>query len=226
MNDAKSVIAIGLGRFGSALCERLKAHKVTVVAVDRDKEKVEAMADVVDLAAQLDSTDKEALTKIGVKEMDVAIVAIGEDVESNILTTAILKEFDIPQIISRAQNPLHARILARVGAHKVIFPERDMGWHVADLVVNPWLQGFSQLPRSDVLIGEIRPTENMVGKSLADLQFNDRYGAVVVLVERGGERFLPKANFVIEKEDRLTIAGSRDDIKGLMRKYEREKEDS
>lgn len=226
MNGVKSVIVIGLGRFGSALCERLKAHKMTVVAVDRDKEKVEAMADVTDLAAQLDSTDKEALTKIGAKEMDVAVVAIGEDVESSILTTAILKEFDIPQIISRAQNPLHARILARVGAHKVIFPERDMGWHVADLVVNPWLQGFSQLPRSDILIGEIKPTEEMIGKSLADLQFSDRYGAVVVLTERGGERFLPKANYIVEREDRLTIAGSRDDIKKLMERYEKKKEDS
>jgi len=222
LNDAKSVIVIGLGRFGSALCERLKAHKMTVVAVDRDKEKVEAMADVVDLAAQLDSTDKEALTKIGAKEMDVAVVAIGEDVESSILATAILKEFDIPQIISRAQNPLHARILARVGAHKVIFPERDMGWHVADLVVNPWLQGFSQLPRSDILIGEIKPTKEMIGKSLVDLQFSDRYGAVVVLAERGGEKLLPKANYTIEREDRLTIAGSRDDIQKLMKQYEKE----
>lgn len=226
MNGVKSIIVIGLGRFGSALCERLKAHKMTVIAVDRDKEKVEAMADVADLAAQLDSTDKEALTKIGTKEMDVAVVAIGEDVESSILTTAILKEFDIPQIISRAQNPLHARILARVGAHKVIFPERDMGWHVADLIANPWLQGFSQLPRSDILIGEIKPTEEMIGKSLADLQFSDRYGAVVVLAERGGEKFLPKANYIIEREDRLTIAGSRDDIKKLMERYEKEKEDS
>ncbi len=226
MNGVKSIIVIGLGRFGSALCERLKAHKMTVIVVDRDKEKVEAMADVADLAAQLDSTDKEALTKIGTKEMDVAVVAIGEDVESSILTTAILKEFDIPQIISRAQNPLHARILARVGAHKVIFPERDMGWHVADLIANPWLQGFSQLPRSDILIGEIKPTEEMIGKSLADLQFSDRYGAVVVLAERGGEKFLPKANYIIEREDRLTIAGSRDDIKKLMERYEKEKEDS
>jgi trk system potassium uptake protein TrkA len=226
LNGVKSIIVIGLGRFGSALCERLKAHKMTVIVVDRDKEKVEAMADVADLAAQLDSTDKEALTKIGTKEMDVAVVAIGEDVESSILTTAILKEFDIPQIISRAQNPLHARILARVGAHKVIFPERDMGWHVADLIANPWLQGFSQLPRSDILIGEIKPTEEMIGKSLADLQFSDRYGAVVVLAERGGEKFLPKANYIIEREDRLTIAGSRDDIKKLMERYEKEKEDS
>jgi trk system potassium uptake protein TrkA len=226
LNGVKSIIVIGLGRFGSALCERLKAHKMTVIVVDRDKEKVEAMADVADLAAQLDSTDKEALTKIGTKEMDVAVVAIGEDVESSILTTAILKEFDIPQIISRAQNPLHARILARVGAHKVIFPERDMGWHVADLIANPWLQGFSQLPRSDILIGEIKPTEEMIGKSLAGLQFSDRYGAVVVLAERGGEKFLPKANYTIEREDRLTIAGSRDDIKKLMERYEKEKEDS
>lgn len=222
MDEIKSVIVIGLGRFGSALCERLKTLKTTVIAVDSGKEKVEAVADVVDLAARLDSTDKDALVEIGAKEMDVAVVAIGEDIESSILTTAILKEFDIPQIISRAQNPLHARILARVGAHRVIFPERDMGWHLADLLVNPWLQGFSQLPRSEILIGEIKPTKEMIGKSLADLKFSDRYYAVVVLIERGGKRFLPKADFILEKEDRLTIAASQDDIKKLMKQYEKE----
>jgi Trk K+ transport system NAD-binding subunit len=93
---------------------------------------------------------------------------------------------------------------------------------VADLVVNPWLQGFSQLPRSDILIGEIKPTKEMIGKSLVDLQFSDRYGAVVVLAERGGEKLLPKANYTIEREDRLTIAGSRDDIQKLMKQYEKE----
>ena len=99
--------------------------------------------------------------KIGVKEMDVAIQAIGEDVESNILTTAILKEFDIPQIISRAQNPLHARILVESALTRS-FSRRgyDGMWRISS---NPGF-GFSQLPRSDVLIGEIF-TENMVGKS-------------------------------------------------------------
>ena len=212
MTEKKMVLVVGLGRFGAAICERLVFFKQYVVAVDRVRSRVEALADDVDLTAQLDSTDEEALIKIGAREADVAIVAIGENTEASILTTAILRELDVPYVMSRAQTALHARVLARVGAHRVIFPERDMGTRVADHFVFPWLSQFTQVPGSELLVGKVAPRQEMIDKNLAQLDFRNEYNAVVLLIDRHGEQFIPRADTIIEATDQLFISGKRDEV--------------
>ena len=101
MSDKNTVIVIGLGRFGQSVCRRLAALKQEVIGVDRNMHRVEEVADIVDLAAQVDATDEEALIKIGAKEANVAIVAIGENVEASILATSILRDLDVKHIIAR-----------------------------------------------------------------------------------------------------------------------------
>jgi len=215
MSDKNTVIVIGLGRFGQSVCRRLAALKQEVIGIDRNMHRVEEVADIVDLAAQVDATDEEALIKIGAKEANVAIVAIGENVEASILATSILRDLDVKHIIARAQNSLHARVLAQVGAHKVIFPERDMGMRLADTIVFPWLTEFAPLPGSSYLIGSIETTDEMMGKTLADLSFRSKYNLTILMVERKGTKFIPGPDTVLQQGDILTVIGKREDIDRL-----------
>jgi trk system potassium uptake protein TrkA len=212
MNKRKNVLVVGLGRFGAALAGRLVELRHRVVGVDKVRSRVEEMADRLDLAAQLDASDEEALVKVGAREMDLAVVAIGEGVEASVLATAILRDLGIPRIVARAIGPLHARVLQRVGAHKVISPEHDMGLREADLLTAPWMARFTALDEGDLLVGEAEPLPEMLGHRLADLQFTKRYGAMVLLVERNGGRLLPRAETEIAPGDRLWIAGRREDL--------------
>lgn len=220
----KMVLVVGLGRFGLSLCEKLAAMGQYVVGVDADPAKVEAVADIIALAAQLDATDEDALIKVGAKEADIAVVTIGENIEASILATTIIKGFNIPLVVARAQTALHARVLSRVGAHRVIFPERDMGQKVAEQFVHPWLSSFSQLPGGDYLVGEVTPLHEMLGKSLAVLDFRKKYNAMVLLFDRKGSRFLPSADTVINKDDLLLIAGKKNDLDKLLLAIEEERE--
>lgn len=208
----KVILVVGLGRFGQALCRALVEQDNQVVGVDRARQPVEEMAEVVDLAVQADATDMDALAKVGAKEADIAVVAIGGNIEASILATTILRDLGVPHVIARAENAVHARVLARVGANRVVFPEKDMGERLALLLVHPWMSHFAQLPGSLVHVGEIRPLPEMEGKTLAELDFRTRYNAVVLNVNREGQRFIPRADTVIEQGDRILVAGLREDL--------------
>lgn len=208
----KVILVVGLGRFGQALCRALVEQDNQVVGVDRARQPVEEMAEVVDLAVQADATDMDALAKVGAKEADIAVVAIGGNIEASILATTILRDLGVLHVIARAENAVHARVLARVGANRVVFPEKDMGERLALLLVHPWMSHFAQLPGSLVHVGEIRPLPEMEGKTLAELDFRTRYNAVVLNVNREGQRFIPRADTVIEQGDRILVAGLREDL--------------
>ncbi len=222
MEKKQTVLVVGLGRFGFSICEKLAELGQYVMAVDRSKERVESVASMVDFSAQLDATEEELLTRIGAKEADVAIIAIGEDIEASILSTAILRGMGIPTVIARAQTNLHARVLARVGVDKVIFPERDMGKRLAESIVNPWTADFTSMSGRDFLVGEVTVLPSMVGKTLVEADFQKTYNEVVLLFDRKGRRFLPRYDTVIQEGDKLLVAGSEENIKSLMEKKDEE----
>jgi trk system potassium uptake protein TrkA len=222
MKRKQTVLVAGLGRFGTALCEQLSAISQYVVAVDTDRERVASVSDYVDIAAQVDVTDEDALVKVGAKEVDVGVVAIGESLEASILATTILKGLGVPLVIARAQSALHARILSRVGAQKVIFPERDIGKRVAEQIVHPWISSFSQISGSSFFIGEVAPLAEMVGKTLSELHFRKTYNVMVLLFARDGKFLFPTADTVIGGGDRLLISGERDDIDALVERIRQE----
>lgn len=223
VNEIKTILVVGLGRFGLSVCERLVELKQRVVAVDMDREAVEAVADMVELAAQLDVTDEDALEKTGAREVDAAVVAIGGNTEAAIMVTAILKGFNIPRIVARADSNLTAKILARLGADRVIFPSKEMGEMVAEKVVHPNLFRFSRLPGENFFIGEISPHPEMVGKSLHQLDFRKTYNATVMLTERNGHWTIPRPDIPIEADDRFVISGYASDIENLISHIERGK---
>ena len=212
----KTYLVIGLGRFGSALCERLTEIGAQVIGVDKVRARVEEMSDKLQYAAQLDAMDEAALTKVGTKDVDVAVVSLGEKTEGAIFITAILKELGVPRIIARANDELEARILSKVGAHQIISPESEMGQRTADLLENPWMAHFVESTDGRLITGKIPPQPEMIGRTLKDLDLPRRYGCIVTLVERGSQRIMPKADLMIEGDDKIWLFGEKDRLTPLL----------
>lgn len=212
----KTYLVIGLGRFGSAMCERLAEAGAHVIGIDKVRARVEEMSEKLEYVAQLDAMDETALLKVGAKDVDVAIVSLGEKSEGAIFITAILRELGIPKIIVRANDELEMRILHKVGAHKVISPESEMGQRTADLLENPWMMRFVEAGDGHLITGNIPPQPDMVGKALKNLDLPRRYGCIVTLVERGSQRIFPQADLVIEQGDKIWIFGEKDRLAPLL----------
>lgn len=201
----KTYLIIGLGRFGRSLCESLTADGQTVIGVDINNSVVNEMADKIDIAAQMDVSDEASFVKVGAKEADVAVVTIGECMESSILATSILVEMGIKTVIARACNIRHAKVLKRIGAHKVVMPEWDTGQRVANLLVRPWYSSVTKIAGGDFVIGKIKPLPEMLGRNMAELRFSQRYHAVAILIENNGVQFAPSAERVFGTEDSIWV---------------------
>jgi trk system potassium uptake protein TrkA len=215
-------LVVGLGRFGSALSSRLVESGAQVIAVDRVRARVEELSGKVEYVGQLDATDEAALVKIGAKMVDVAVVCLGERIEDSIMATAILKELGVPNIVARAAEDLHARVLRKVGAHRIITPEAEMGRRLADLLENPWMDKFIEFDDENLLMGKIKAQSDMTGKTLKDLAMPAKYGSTVVLVERGNVKLLPTADLSIEDGDEIWLFGERNRLAPLLDALETE----
>ena len=214
--EKKSFLIVGLGRFGISLCEKLAELGQTVIGVDGQQAPVLEMSEKIDVAAQLDVSDENALIKVGAKEVDVAIVTIGEALENSILCTSILSDLGVPLLISRASNMLHAKVLKRVGADKIVFPEWDMGDKMAESLVYPWYSSFTRIDGGDFVLGKVRPLPEMLGKSMADLRFSQRYNVIVILLESEGKQSTPSPVRPFGANDRLWVLGHRADMDKLV----------
>jgi trk system potassium uptake protein len=181
------VLVIGLGRFGGSLAEALVDLGHEVLGVDADPRIVQRFADRLTHIAEADSSDEETMRQLGAGEFRRAVVGIGTDVEASILTTSVLVDLKVPDIWAKAITVAHGRILDRVGAHHVIFPEHDMGRRVAHLVSGRMIE-FVQLDEGFALV-ELKPPKQIVGKTLADAQVRNRYGITVVCIKPEGGAF-------------------------------------
>ncbi len=160
------IVVIGLGRFGSALASTLVEMGHEVLGLDADEERVQQHAGVLTHVAQADTTDERTLRQLGVADAVTAVVAIGADVESSVLTTGALVDLGVPNIWAKALTDSHGRILQRVGAHHVVFPEAEMGSRVARLVTGALIEYFA-LDDDFVLIEMVVP-KGLAGKRLGD----------------------------------------------------------
>lgn len=208
----KQFVVVGLGRFGSSLAETLAEKDFDVLAIDIDEEIVQNMSSIVTHAVEADATDEEALKTLGVRNFDVAVVSIGDDIHSNILATLILKELGVPYVVVKAQNKLHGKILKKVGADRVVYPERDMGTRIAHNLISSNVLDYIEFAK-DYSIVEIIATPNMVGNSLADLELRTRFGVNVMAIKRGKElNVTPGANDRILEGDVLVVMGKNKDL--------------
>jgi trk system potassium uptake protein TrkA len=213
MHMKKQFAVIGMGRFGSSVAKSLYNLGFEVLAIDSSEEKTQDVVNVVTHAIQADSTDEEALKAIGIRNFDVVVVAIGQDIQSSILTTLILKDLGVPTLIVKAQNELHGKVLNKIGADKVIFPERDMGQRVAHHLISPNILDFIELS-DDYSIVEIKATSRMIGKSLKDLDIRAKYGCNVMAIKTNNKmNIAPHANDLIQSDDILVVVGENKDLK-------------
>ncbi len=211
----KQFVVVGLGRFGSSVARTLAENDYNVLAIDSNEEKVQEIAKVVTHAVEADATDEEALRTLGVRNFDVAVVSIGDNIHANILATLILKELGVPYVVVKAQNALHGKVLSKVGADRIVYPERDMGVRIAHNLISSNVLDYIEFA-PDYSIVEIVSTPNMVGKSLAQLDLRSKFGVNVMAIKRGKDlNITPGANDRFLESDVLIVMGKNDDLDKL-----------
>lgn len=204
-------LVVGLGRFGSSVAQTMVSRGREVLGVDSDAERVQQYADRLTHVLQVDTTDEEALRQIGAQEYDQAVVAIGSDIESSVLTTTILADFGIREIWAKAISPAHGRILERIGAHHVVYPEADMGERVAHLVSGGMLDYFQF--DDGFALAKLEVTEPLGDGPLGELRLRARFGITVVgLREPGGTFTYADRETVIVPGSLIAVAGRIDDV--------------
>ncbi len=211
----KQYLVLGLGRFGTSLAKTLCELGQEVLAVDSDAELVNSVAPYVTQALQLDATNEEALASLGVSNFDAAIVSIGQSMRDSILVCVLLKELGASCLIAKANDDLHAKVLRKIGADRVVFPERDMGARLARSILTPNVLDLMNLS-DDYQIIEIRVPSKWVGNSIIGLNVRRRYGLNILAIHRQ-ERFLvsPAPDMLFAADDTLLVMGKTEDIKRL-----------
>ncbi len=181
---AKEFAVIGLGRFGSSLAATLTRLGAEVLAIDVDEEQVRNLASVVTQAVQADATDKNVLQELGIRNFDVAIVAMSA-FEASLLVTLYLKEFGARRVVVKAASEVHGKILQQIGADSVIFPEKDMGERLAFSLVSGSVIDHIELA-DDYTVAEIVIPPALAGKTLRNLDMRNRFGLTVMAIKRSG----------------------------------------
>ncbi|GAB6138267.1 potassium channel family protein [Halanaerobaculum tunisiense] len=211
----KQFIVIGLGRFGSSVATTLADKNYDVLAIDIDEKKVQEISSDVTHAVQADATSEEALETLGVAEFDIAIVAIGSNVHGNILTTLVLKELGVSHVVVKAQDKLHGKLLSKVGADKVVYPERDMGVRVANNLVSANVLDYIELA-PNYSIAELIASDELVGKTLKELDLRSQFGVNVLAVKSDDDINLsPEATDTVNANDVLVVMGQESSLKQL-----------
>jgi trk/ktr system potassium uptake protein len=204
----RQFIVIGLGRFGGGLAETLVGLGHEVLGVDADPKTVQDFAGMLTHVVEADSTSEAAMRQLGAGEFETAVVAIGTDIEASILTTSVLADLGAPRIVAKAVTAAHGRILERVGAHRVVFPERDMGIRVGHSLAGSMLDYFELDPGFAIV--ETTVPRALVGKTLAEAEVRQRYGVTVVYVKPAGGSFTYATPDTVAREgDILVVAGEK-----------------
>ena len=214
---------IGLGRFGTSVALTLAEQGCEVSAVDIDETRVKAVSEKVTLAMQLDAMDPQALKGAGIEDVDVAIVSIGDNVEASILITMMLKDMGIKRILAKAINEMHGRVLTKIGVEKVIYPEKDMGYRVANSLIMPELIEYLALS-PEYSIVEIPTPEFLLDKAIKSTNLREEFGVNIVAIKRkkmigGIEKdswdVNPLPSDIIRKGDVLVVLGANKHIEKL-----------
>jgi trk system potassium uptake protein TrkA len=206
---------IGIGRFGSSVVRTLYDMGHRVQAMDKDEEALRNVIDHCTNMMQIDSTDQEALRAVGITNFDVVVVAIGTAIQESILTTLILKQLGVKKVVSKAASELQGRVLEKVGADLVIYPEREMGERVARSIASSHV--MDQLALSpDYLVEELRAGSKVEGRTLEELDLRRRYEVSVLLIKRDNQIHIsPLPETELKAEDVLVVFGRKEQLSRL-----------
>jgi len=213
----KKFAVIGLGNFGATLVRALAEDGHEVIAIDKEKDRVQAIGKYTVQAILADATQKRVLEELGLDKMDAVIVSLGRDLGASVLVTLYLKDLKCKRIIVKIANEDHRRILERVGATDIIFPERDTALRLAQALTTPNIMDYLPLTPEYSII-ELAPPKNFIGKTLGELELRSRYGINVLAVRQlVPEKLIinPGSNFIIKDSDILYVLGKQEDIEKL-----------
>ena len=224
MDVQQNFAVIGLGEFGIRICEMLAEGEGSVVAFDHDAQAVDRVKKIVPAAMVIDTTDENALRKAPLDDIDVAIVAIGDNKEASILTTTLLKEREIPYIVARAVSPLHAIVLKRVGANRVLKIEEESASRIASELINP--EALNSLSITEgYVICEVKVPKFFIGKTLSQIALKEKFNLTLVTIARleldidtvGNPlnrevMYEPDDNLELQTGDKLFLFGSSEKI--------------
>lgn len=209
---SKQFIVIGLGKFGQSVAKTLYQLGYDVLAVDDDEAIVQEISDQVTHAVQMDATDEYSLRTLGIRNFDVAVVSIGTNVQSSIMVTLNLKEAGVKKVIAKGNNEMHAKLLRKIGADRVILPEADMGVRVAHNLVSSNILDFIELS-PDYSIVEISVPTQWIGKTIKDLDARAKYGINIMAIKSDLDiNISPVATDVIGDNNILVVIGSIEDL--------------
>lgn len=211
--ETRTFAVIGLGAFGSAVAAELARFGNTVVGIDTDERRVSQMASVLPSTMILDTTDEVALREAGIDCYDVALIAIGRDIQASILTTMNLKMLGVETIWVKASNKTHHRILSKLGADRVILPEQEMGRHIAQMLNNPVVQDYVSLGNGYSVVNIVVP-ERLAGRDLGMLGIGETHDLRLLGLMRGTEyRTCDGLNLLLQKDDKLILLGKRPELR-------------
>ncbi|TCO73657.1 potassium channel family protein [Marinisporobacter balticus] len=214
----KQFVVIGCGRFGASVARTLYGLGLDVLAIDRNEDVIQGMAEFVTHAVQADATEEASIKALGMRNFDVAVITIGSNIQASIMATLIAKELGVKYVVAKAQNEQHAKVLYKIGADRVVFPERDMGVRVAHNLVSSNILDFIELA-PDYSIVEVSALEEWEGKNLTELNVRARYGINIMAIKHGTEiNISPTATDIVRKEDVLVVIGHNDDIQKIEQK--------
>ena len=212
----KQYIVIGCGRFGSSVAKKMCQLGNEVMVIDKDEDSIENIAEQVTHTAIVDVTEERDLKSIGLGNFDVVIVAISSDIRASIMATIMAKEMGVPKIVCKAKDELQAKVLYKIGADKVVFPERDMGIRLAyNLASENILDQINLDP--EYSIKEIVTPTNWVGKTIIELNLRAKYDITVLAVKTtSGLKVMPSPNYKMQEKNILIIIGNTDKISDII----------
>ena len=213
----KTYIVVGLGRFGSALAERLCELGNEVLAIDTSAECVQHMENSVTCAVVGDARDEGVLRSLGARNYDCAIVAIGSNLASSVIITLNLKELGIQRVICKATDEIQKKALEKVGADRVVVPEREMGFKLAQALTSSSVLDFIELS-PDYGIADVQVPDKWVGKTLRELNLRAKYGTNIIAIRDGSAiNVSPDADIPLKKENVLVAVGKNEQLSGLQK---------
>ena len=209
----KTYLVVGLGRFGTAVAERLQELGNEVLVVDANEERVQKISNHVTYAVVGDARDEEILDSLGARNYDCAVVAIGENFAASILVTLNLKSMGVPQVICKAQDDLQKRALEKVGADRVLIPEREMGIKLAQNLTATSVLDYTELSKN-CGIAEIKTPKPWVGKTMREVDVRVKFGVTIAAIHQpdGEISVFFGPNYAMKESDVLILVGNNDDL--------------
>lgn len=203
----KEFAVIGLGTFGMSVVDTFLKYNVSVMALDNDEDKIRKIANRVDYACTIDTTDEESLANSGIKNVDHVIVCIGSDIEGSIMTVMALKNIGIENITVKSDNNKLTSVLMNLGIEDIVAPEKEYGEMVAKRKMHRLVTDFVSMDDKHSLVQIKNTSDKFSDKLLSELEFRNQFDINIVAVRRKGELIIPRANTSLKKDDVLYLIG-------------------